>query len=275
MPPTQFFVHTGKVALSVKKWESPLHHATVLILIHGYGSNSETWGRVVDKLSKAFELFTIDLRGMGRSGRYGKKSVRQTWADDVASAIAVLAKEPVVLVGHSLGGWVSAAIAAQYPDLISKAILVEPYTGAYSGVRKQSRQRPQSDRKTRAELIRSALTPKDLQQAVAKEYEGASDDSVRRIAKMWFEMDPDLEERPLSKSEETETFDDIFNSIECPTLIIQGSPDKGGILTDQETARVADLIGDSHVLKWPRVGHSPHIARDHDFVRAVKQFQKD
>ena len=119
MPATQFFVHTGKVALSVMKWDSPLHHATVLILIHGYGSNSETWGRVVDKLSQAFQLFTIDLRGMGRSGRYGKKSVRQTWADDVASAIPVMASERVVLVGHSLGGWIVAAISAQHPELIS------------------------------------------------------------------------------------------------------------------------------------------------------------
>ena len=69
---TERYVHTGKIALNVAEWDASLPESPVLVLVHGYGSNWNTWGRVVDKLAEEFKLFAVDLRGMGRSGRYGK-----------------------------------------------------------------------------------------------------------------------------------------------------------------------------------------------------------
>ncbi|MDE0593446.1 MAG: alpha/beta hydrolase [Dehalococcoidia bacterium] len=269
---TERYVHTGEIALNVAEWEAPSPEAAVLILVHGYGSNWNTWGRVVDKLAAEFKLFAVDLRGMGRSGRYGKGSSRQTWADDIAILIPLLSESPIYLVGHSLGGWVTAAVAAQNPELVSKAILVEPYSGANSEVRKQARQRPPDQRGRRAQQIHDAATPNDLISAVAEQYDGASEDSIRRISQMWFQMDPALEESPISRSEDFETFDDMFSSIKCPTLMIAGVADKGGILSEEESERVIGLIPNSRLLTWPKVGHSPHIARNHDFIRATKRF---
>jgi len=269
---TERYVHTGNVALNVAEFDSPSSDAPVMVLVHGYGSNWNTWGRVVDKLAAEFHLFALDLRGMGRSASYGKGSSRQTWADDVATVIPMLSDEPVYLIGHSLGGWVTASVASDHPELISKAILVEPYSGAKSEVRKQARQRPPEQRGIRARQIRSARTPEDLAASVSEQYEGASEDSVRRISIMWFQLDPALEEGPISRSEDEETFDDMFSSIKCPILMINGAADKGGILSQEESDRIEGLIPDARVLSWPKVGHSPHIARNHDFIRATKRF---
>ena len=269
---TERYVHTGNVALNVAEFDSPSADAPVMVLVHGYGSNWNTWGRVVDKLAAEFHVFAVDLRAMGRSGSYGKGSSRQTWADDIAAVIPKLSDEPVYLIGHSLGGWVTAAVAAAHPELISKAILVEPYSGANSEVRKEARKRPAEERGLRAQQIRDARTPEDLIPAVTEQYAGASEDSIKRIAVMWFQMDPALEEGPVSSREDEETFDDMFSSIKCPTLMINGASDKGGILSEEESERVAGLIPDIRVLTWPKVGHSPHIARNHDFIRATKRF---
>ncbi|NQW19858.1 MAG: alpha/beta hydrolase [Chloroflexi bacterium] len=272
---TQRYVHTGKIALNVTEWEAPSPDSPTMVLIHGYGSNSNTWGRVVDKLALEFHLFTLDLRGMGRSGRYGVASTRQTWADDVADIIPALSNQAVFLVGHSLGGWVTAAVTSKYPTLVSKAVLVEPYSGANSEVRKQIRERPPERRSARAQQIRLATTPKDLISAVSDQYYGASDDSIQRIANMWFQMDPVLEEGPISRSEDSETFDGLFSAINCPTLVIIGAADKGGILSEEEAKRVVGLIPDARLISWPKVGHSPHIARHHDFIRAVARFWRE
>jgi pimeloyl-ACP methyl ester carboxylesterase len=250
---TERYVHTGNVALNVAEFDSPSADAPVMVLVHGYGSNWNTWGRVVDKLAAEFHVFAVDLRAMGRSGSYGKGSSRQTWADDIAAVIPKLSDEPVYLIGHSLGGWVTAAVAAAHPELISKAILVEPYSGANSEVRKEARKRPAEERGLRAQQIRDARTPEDLIPAVTEQYAGASEDSIKRIAVMWFQMDPALEEGPVSSRED-------------------GASDKGGILSEEESERVAGLIPDIRVLTWPKVGHSPHIARNHDFIRATKRF---
>ena len=271
---TERYVHTGQIALNVAEWNAPLTEsvAPTIVLIHGYGSNWNTWGLVVDKLSVKFKLFAIDLRAMGRSGRYGEGSSRQIWADDVAALLPLLSDQPVYLIGHSLGGWVTAAVAAQHPELVSKAILVEPYSGANSEVRKRARKRPPEQRGRRAQQIRDATTPDDLIPAVTEQYAGASDDSIRRIASMWFQMDPALEGGPISRTEDSEAFDDIFGTIQCPTLMIIGATNKGGILSDEEAERIVNLIPDAQLLSWPKVGHSPHIARNYDFIRATKRF---
>ena len=72
------YVHSGKIALNVAEWDTPSLKAPVLVLVHGYGSSWNTWGRVVDKLSAEFKLYAADLRAMGRSGRYGTGASRQT-----------------------------------------------------------------------------------------------------------------------------------------------------------------------------------------------------
>jgi pimeloyl-ACP methyl ester carboxylesterase len=271
MTVSERYVHTGNIALNVAEWAPPNDDAPVMVLIHGYGSNRHTWGRVSDKFSTQFHLFAVDLRGMGRSGRFGKYAERQTWAEDISDCIPMLTKKPVVLVGHSLGGWVTAAVASRNPELVSHAVLAEPYSGANSEVRKRERMRSNEQREARANQIRNASTPEDLLPFVSQEYEGASEDSLRRVARMWFELDPILESGRTNPREEHETFDEMFTSIQCPTILIQGAADKGGIMSDEEAERVRDLIPNCNLLSWPKVGHSPHIARNHDFIRAVNK----
>ena len=272
---TESYVHTGDIALNVAEWPVPSSGASPMLLIHGYGSNWHTWGRVTEKLAQEFHLFAVDLRGMGRSGRVCKNSSRQTWADDAVPLIEKITGQPLVLVGHSLGGWVTATVAAQQPELVSKAVLVEPYSGSHSEVRKRERAQRQERQARRQQLIRSAITPSDLVPAVRAEYAEASEDSIERLARMWFELDPVLETDISELPDGEETFADMFSAIQCPTLIIQGATDKGGILSDEESDRIAGLIPDSRILRWPRVGHSPHIARNHDFIRALKRFHTE
>lgn len=266
------FVHTGQIALNVAEWDAPSPDSPKMILVHGYGSNWHTWGRVVDKLSAEFHLFALDLRAMGRSGRLLPASERQTSADDVAAATSILSDQPVFLVGHSYGGWITAAVAAQHSELVSKIVLVEPYTGAQSEVRKQERMERHERRVERAGQIRAARTPEDLIPMVEARFGGASEASIRRIARMYFELDPVMEAGRPNPREDNDTFDGIFTTIGCPMLLIRGAVENGGIMSDEEAERVVGLIPDSRDLSWPRVGHSPHIARNHDFIRAVKRF---
>jgi pimeloyl-ACP methyl ester carboxylesterase len=269
---TESFVHTGQIALNVAEWDAPSPDSPRMILVHGYGSNWHTWGRVVDKLSATFHLFALDLRAMGRSGRLLPASERQTSADDVTAVISILSDRPVFLVGHSYGGWITAAVAAQHPELVAKIVLVEPYTGAESEVRKQERMERHEKRVERAGQIKAARTPENLIPMVEARYGGASEDSIRRSARMYFELDPVMEAGRPNPREDNDTFDGIFTVIGCPTLLIRGAVENGGIMSDEEAERVMGLIPNSRELSWPRVGHSPHIARNHDFIRAMKRF---
>jgi pimeloyl-ACP methyl ester carboxylesterase len=272
---TERFVHTGNIAVNVAEWEAPNPEAPAMVLIHGYASSWMTWGRVVDKLSATFHLFAVDLRGMGRSGRWGRGNERQIYPDDIAAVIPDLTDNPVILVGHSLGGWVTAAVTSRHPELVSKAMLVDPYLGAQSEVGKQARVERHESRLQRAEQIKNARTPDDLMPIVEARYAGAAEASLKRLARMYFDLDPVLESGRLDPSNDHDQFEDLLSAIKPPVMIIRGAVDKGGIMSDEEAERVVNLIPDVRLLSWPRVGHSPHIARNNDLIRAAKRFSAE
>lgn len=87
--------------------------ALSLIFVHGAGISKEMWRPQLDSLSEAFQVVTFDLPGHG---------VRADTAFEFETAISTLAdvvtdvEPPVVLVGHSLGGYVVIEYAARHLD---------------------------------------------------------------------------------------------------------------------------------------------------------------
>jgi pimeloyl-ACP methyl ester carboxylesterase len=99
-----------------------------LVLVHGGAQNAHTWDTVALALDRP--LLAIDLPGHGHSdgGPDGSLSVASN-GEDLASVIAALAPDAVGVVGMSLGGLSSIALAAHAPDLVRKLVLVDVTPG--------------------------------------------------------------------------------------------------------------------------------------------------
>ena len=126
------FVHTGDVAIDVKQYLLDSKSIN-LVFVHGYSSSKNTWDRVTNELSNFYNITTIDLRGMGRSGRFSDKFTYDVWINDLIIVLEKLFEQKIILVGHSLGGWIATNIASKRSDLVSKLILVDPYTDFAKG----------------------------------------------------------------------------------------------------------------------------------------------
>ncbi len=98
--------------------------APELVLLHGGAQNAHTWDTVALALRRP--LVAIDLPGHGHSdgGRHGSLHL-QANADDVAVAVAALAPEAGAVVGMSLGGLTTLALAAHRPELVRSVALVD------------------------------------------------------------------------------------------------------------------------------------------------------
>jgi lipase len=99
----------------------------VVLAIHGVTSSLEVWRSVARELSAgtALALLAPDLRGRGRSstlpGPYGIAAHLADLIDVLDDAGA----EQAVLVGHSLGAFVAAGLAAEHAERVAGVILVD------------------------------------------------------------------------------------------------------------------------------------------------------
>ncbi|GAB7182997.1 2-succinyl-6-hydroxy-2,4-cyclohexadiene-1-carboxylate synthase MenH [Kitasatospora sp. Ki12] len=111
--------------LAVLRWPAEEPGAPTVVAVHGITANGLAWYEVARRLAGRVTLIAPDLRGRGASrsvtGPYGLAR----HADDVAALITALGVGPVVLVGHSMGAWVTALAAVRHPGLVRRVLLVD------------------------------------------------------------------------------------------------------------------------------------------------------
>jgi pimeloyl-ACP methyl ester carboxylesterase len=97
----------------------------LVVAVHGITSSSRSWVAVARELDGRATLVAVDLRGRGASnglpGPYGLAAHEQ----DVLAVLDGLELERAVLAGHSLGAYVVARVAAEHPERLSAAVLVD------------------------------------------------------------------------------------------------------------------------------------------------------
>lgn len=101
--------------------------APIVVMLHGFTGSKENWYPVAERLRGKYRLLIPDLPGWGESERqpgadYGfvAQSAR------VAEFIQALSpNQPVVLLGHSMGGGIAALVAARHPQRVDRIGLLD------------------------------------------------------------------------------------------------------------------------------------------------------
>ena len=99
-----------------------------VVMLHGLAGNVRNYTQTVsNELARTHRVILIDRPGSGYSGRPdGTTASIQSQADVVHRVIEELALQRPVIVGHSLGGAVALAYAAQYPEDLARLVLLAP-----------------------------------------------------------------------------------------------------------------------------------------------------
>lgn len=103
-----------------------------LVLLHGFGGGVGLWSLNLDELCADRPVYAIDLPGFARSSRPvfsldPTKAEEQfvKMLDEWRAAIGL--NEPFILLGHSFGGFVSAAYALRHPEHVKQLVLIDPW----------------------------------------------------------------------------------------------------------------------------------------------------
>lgn len=94
-----------------------------VLAVHGITSSSRTWPFLAQALDRP--LFAPDLRGRGRSNHLPGPTGIARHAEDCAAVVEATGGVPLVVVGHSMGGFVATVLAARRPDLVRGLVLVD------------------------------------------------------------------------------------------------------------------------------------------------------
>jgi len=107
-----------------------------MVMIHGLGGNLRHYTyALTEKLSGEFRIVAVDRPGSGYSQRPDDAPARLgAQAATLAKFIRALGLKQPMLVGHSLGGAVSLAIALDHPDCAGALALIAPLTQAQDDV---------------------------------------------------------------------------------------------------------------------------------------------
>ncbi len=97
---------------------------TPLVMIHGFGGGVGLWIRNLDALSRSRPVYAFDLLGFGRSSRPSFPSDASLAEEQFVTSIEQwrqsLGLERMILLGHSLGGYLATSYTIQYPERYTK-----------------------------------------------------------------------------------------------------------------------------------------------------------
>ncbi|MCP4007647.1 MAG: alpha/beta fold hydrolase [bacterium] len=109
-----------------------------LVLTHGFGDSATTWSGIRPILSKHYETWSWDLLGHGRSAR---PTSEQEYSPQIALAdlesIISAAGQDVVLIGHSLGGYLSQYRCASSLERVRGLVLIATGPGFRSQAKRE------------------------------------------------------------------------------------------------------------------------------------------
>lgn len=241
-----------------------------VICVHGIAASLYDWQRLLPALAdNGYRGYALDLLGHGESP---KPTNVQAYHIDVLyehftrwlQSLAL--QKPPVLVGHSLGGYLSLKHAIQQPAQVRAIVLIDPFftIRQISPILRLLRRRPALGARalhwTPEWLINALMgwdpisateyTPTERQR-IANDYKRAAPQIVYITRHI-----PDLAPH--------------LPKLDTPTLVIWGEQDH--TLAPESFPRLVSTLPRAHGAPIPRIGHQPHIGQPDLVNQLVLEF---
>jgi pimeloyl-ACP methyl ester carboxylesterase len=240
-----------------------VHHEIVgsgpaVLFTHGFASSSHMFAATVADLSTDHTTITWDIRGHGKSdspadpAEYSVDVSRS----DMAGILDAAGARRAVLVGHSLGGYLSLEFTFANPDRVKGLVLVD--TGP--GYRKDDARAAWNQM---AERYAADLEARGLDgMPPSAELDAGVHRSAEGLA---------LAARGILRQGDGHVLESL-PTIAAPTLVVVGENDEP---FQAASHYMADKIPDAELLVIDGAGHAPPVTHPNEFNAALRSFLAD
>ena len=236
---------------------------TPLVFLHGVGGGHHAWEVQVPYFGGlGYPSHAWDQPGYGKSAIVEPYDLEQVSAA-LARLIESLGGEPVVLIGHSMGGFVAQETYARHPQLVKALVLCftsPAFAGGTSEFTKQflaARIGPLDQGKTMAEIAAKLIPTMGSNSKLAERImAGVPPDTYRKAVRLLTTFDRRKE----------------LADIKVPALLVAGSEDKTAPPSVME--KMASKIPGAEYVLMPDCGHLGPMDRPEAFNAILLDFLK-
>ena len=233
----------------------------VLVLLHGLGGDADQWAWCLGPLSTTHRVIALEMLGFGRSDKPPIIYRIAGFVEVLERFLQALEIERASILGHSLGGWIVAAFALQFPRRVDKLVLADA-AGIDAGAINPPIDLNVSTRanmRTILEFIfhkKAMVTDDFVDLSYSLHLERGDGPTIRSVLETI--MAPD------------EKLDSSLGALQAPTLLLWGKEDALTPLAMAENFQ--RLIPGSRLEVIPECGHVPCLEKPAEFVQAVSHF---
>jgi len=238
-----------------------------LLLNHGLTDNGLCWVRVANALRSEYDIIMPDTRGHGASDKPETGYSVEERAADVAGLIDALGLNRPIIMGHSMGGEVSNAVAALYPDKVRALVLEDP---AWLTPRPPEENQEPHEIGWAAGLRRDqSLTRAELIARCHAENPGWHEDELGPWADSKFQMS--VAALITTLQDMRFGWPEFVRQVKCPALVVTAEPGHGIISPAQfqQVAASNPLFVEAHI---PNAGHNIHRDQFEPYMQEVRAF---
>ena len=241
-----------------------------VVFVHGFPFQLSMWeGQIPLALEAGRRAVAPDLPGFGRSDVPVERSAYSIdrYADVVAALIADLGLGPVVLVGLSMGGYISLAVARRHPDVLAALVLADTRADPDTPEGRQARSDQQAKVEEQGDVapLVDGLLAKILSDSSPRHAEAVAtlDPMMRSTAPAGW-----IGALEAMKTRRDQT--DLLPTIAVPTLVVVGESD--ALIPLDVAEAMAKAIPGARLEVVPAAGHVANLENPEVFNRVFADF---
>jgi len=255
-----------------------------IVLLHGITTAWQAWMPVIPSLAMRWQVFALDLRGHGKSGRVSGRYRLQDYVADAASFLLMQVKSPAAVIGHSLGGLVALGAAIPVPGHMSGLVIgdsplyresfLERIDPAYfPALRDLAASGASVDEIAKKFAEIRAHSPGTKVAVRQGDIPGNDAAFLRFRAHCLTQTDPEALQMLIDgRALEEPDLDLVLSQVRCPTLLLQADPSRGALLTDKDVARITAILPQASSVKFSGIGHQLHMESPAEVLRTITFF---
>ncbi|MGH8933772.1 MAG: alpha/beta fold hydrolase, partial [Egibacteraceae bacterium] len=258
--------------ISYLTWGEP--KSAGLVLVHGGAAHAHWWSFLAPFLASDHRVAALDLSGHGDSGRRHAYSVEQWAAEVMAVAEDAHMSESPILVGHSMGGFVSIVAASVHGDRLAGAVIVDapvrrPDPEREEAARGRAFKNPKTYPDLEAALTHFHLVPR---QPVIHDFvvDHVALHSLKPVPGGWtWKFDPRVFDQLSSR-----VIHEYLADIRCRVAIFRG--EFSDLVTPEVSEYMSELLGrNAPFVEIPQAHHHLLLDRPLAFVAALRAILAD